>query len=75
LINDKEAIDYEAKVPPRTKRITTKSFVGLPDLEHANIAVLNSLTDRDAQTRLPGKPLHELCRQELPIGARPLILK
>jgi hypothetical protein len=33
----------------RTKRSTTKSVLHLPDLEHAKSAVLNSLTNPDAQ--------------------------
>ena len=33
----------------RTKRITTKSVLRLPELEYAKAAVLNSLTSRDAQ--------------------------
>src|SRR5271157_3616043 len=33
----------------RRKRITTKSVLRLPDLEHAKAAVLNSLTSLDAQ--------------------------
>jgi len=33
----------------RRKRTTTKSFLRLPDLEHAKAAVLNSLTSLDAQ--------------------------
>ena len=33
----------------RTKRTTTKSVLCLPDLEHAQTAVLNSLTSPDAQ--------------------------
>ena len=37
------------KSHPRTKRITTKSVLRLPDLEHARAAVLNSLTSPDAQ--------------------------
>jgi len=34
---------------PRTKRITTKSALRLPDLEHAKAAVLQSLASQDAQ--------------------------
>jgi site-specific recombinase XerD len=37
------------KPHPRRKRITTKSVLRLPDLEHAKAAVLNSLTSLDAQ--------------------------
>src|SRR5260370_20698389 len=33
----------------RRKRTTTKSVLRLPDLEHAKVAVLNSLTSLDAQ--------------------------
>src|SRR6476620_9221562 len=33
----------------RRKRTSTKSFLRLPDLEHARAAVLNSLTSLDAQ--------------------------
>src|ERR1700676_5490784 len=33
----------------RRKRTTTKSVLRLPDLEHAKVAVLNSLTSMDAQ--------------------------
>lgn len=33
----------------RTKRTTTRSVLRLPDLEHAKVAVLNSLTSRDAK--------------------------
>jgi hypothetical protein len=33
----------------RRKRITTKSVLRLPDLEHAKTAVLNSITSLDAQ--------------------------
>jgi hypothetical protein len=37
------------KLHPRTKRTTTESVLRLPDLEHAKVAVLNSLTSLDAQ--------------------------
>jgi hypothetical protein len=37
------------KSHPRARRITTKSVLRLPDLEHAKAAVLNSLSSRDAQ--------------------------
>ena len=33
----------------RTKRVTTRSVLRLPDLEHAKAAVLNSLTSPDAK--------------------------
>jgi site-specific recombinase XerD len=37
------------KSHPRSRRTTTKSVLRLPDLEHAEAAVLNSLTSQDAQ--------------------------
>jgi hypothetical protein len=37
------------KSHPWTKRTTTKSVLRLPELEHATVAVLNSLTSTDAQ--------------------------
>ena len=37
------------KSHPRTRRTTTRSVLRLPDLEHAEAAVLNSLTSPDAQ--------------------------
>lgn len=37
------------KVRSRGKRSTTRSVLRLPDLEHAKVAVLNSLTCPDAQ--------------------------
>lgn len=44
-----EATDHEAEARSRVNRKKAKTVLRLPDLEHAKVAVLNSLTSADAQ--------------------------